>query len=63
MAEPVDPFVFHVPSLMTYEISALEPAGAYALRIVWGDGHNAGLYRWESLRGYCPCPACAAGLP
>ena len=59
MAEPVDPFVFQVPSLMTYEIKELEPAGHYALRIVWGDGHSSGLFRWEVLRSYCPCDACA----
>ena len=60
MAEPVDPVVFHLPSLMTYEIEELRPAGHYALQIVWGDGHGSGLFRWEALRGYCPCEACAA---
>ncbi|MEM1116457.1 MAG: DUF971 domain-containing protein [Bacteroidota bacterium] len=57
MAEPVDPIVFRLPSLMTYEIKRLEPAGHYALRIVWGDGHSSGLFRWEVLRGYCPSEA------
>ena len=59
MAEPVDPVVFQIPSLMTYEIEALRPAGHYALQVVWGDGHGSGLFRWGALRGYCPCPACA----
>ena len=36
MADPVDPFVFHVPSLMTYEIKELRPAGNYALQIAGG---------------------------
>lgn len=52
MAEPVDPIVFELPSLMTYEIEELRPAGHYALQITWGDGHNSGLFRWETLRGY-----------
>lgn len=50
MAEPVDPVVFDLPSLMTYEIDELRPAGHYALQIVWGDGHSSGLFRWEALR-------------
>ncbi|MGB3541593.1 MAG: DUF971 domain-containing protein [Rubrivirga sp.] len=52
MAEPVDPVVFSIPSLMTYEIKELRPSGHYALQIVWGDGHDSGLFRWELLRGY-----------
>lgn len=52
MADPIDPVVFDLPSLMTYTIRELRPAGHYALQIVWDDGHAAGLYRWESLRGY-----------
>ena len=50
MAEPVDPVVFDLPSLMTYDIKELRPAGHYALQIVWGDGHSSGLFRWEMLR-------------
>ncbi len=30
-----------------------ELAGNYALRIVWNDGHNTGLYTWEYLRALC----------
>ena len=52
MAEPIDPVVFDLPSLMTYEIKELRPAGHYALQIVWGDGHGSGLFRWETLRAY-----------
>jgi DUF971 family protein len=59
-AAPIDPFVFHVPSLMTYVLKQVEPAGNYAVRFHWGDGHSAGLYRWETLRGYCPCEQCEA---
>ncbi len=29
---------------------ALEPVGSYAIRIRWSDGHDTGLYTWETLR-------------
>ena len=31
-------------------VTELEPAGSYALKIVFGDGHDSGLYSWEYLR-------------
>lgn len=31
------------------QIEALEPVGHYALRIVFDDGHNTGLYTWTYL--------------
>ena len=30
-------------------ISKLEPVGTYAVRIVFDDGHNTGLYTWSYL--------------
>ncbi len=30
-------------------IEALEPVGNYAVRIVFGDGHDSGLFTWETL--------------
>lgn len=30
-------------------ITALEPVGHYAIRIVFDDGHNTGLYTWQYL--------------
>lgn len=59
MSTPVDPIVFHLPSLMTYGIKELKPAGHYALQIVWEDGHASGLWRWDVLRGLCPCAECS----
>jgi DUF971 family protein len=32
------------------KITALEPVGHYAVRIVFGDGHDSGLYTWSYLR-------------
>ncbi len=30
-------------------VTALEPVGHYAIRIVFDDGHNTGLYTWKYL--------------
>jgi DUF971 family protein len=32
--------------------------GAYALSIVWEDGHDYGIYNWHYLRALCPCQEC-----
>lgn len=34
-------------------ILRIEPAGNYALKIVFDDGHDSGLYDWEYLRHMC----------
>lgn len=31
-------------------IKAIEPVGHYAIRLVFDDGHDTGLYTWEFLR-------------
>ncbi len=30
-------------------ISAIEPVGQYAVRLIFDDGHNTGLYSWKLL--------------
>jgi len=35
--------------------------GQYALTTRWADGHDTGIYAFDSLRALCPCPACTAG--
>lgn len=42
------------------EIEELRPVGAYALQILWSDGHDSGIYPFERLRRGCPCESCAA---
>ena len=32
------------------KIAKLEPVGNYAVRIIFDDGHDSGLYSWELLR-------------
>ncbi len=34
------------------------PAGRYALRFRWSDGHESGIYSWQYLRSLCACDAC-----
>ncbi len=31
------------------EIKAIEPVGAYAVKLVFSDGHDTGLYSWDYL--------------
>jgi DUF971 family protein len=40
-------------------MNSVEPAGNYAVRIAWSDGHSSGIYSWDHLRKICPCSACA----
>ncbi len=30
-------------------ITSIEPVGNYAIRLVFSDGHDSGLYTWETL--------------
>lgn len=46
----------HAPG--RYDLRGIETVGGYALKFVWGDGHNTGLYTWEHLRNLCECVEC-----
>jgi DUF971 family protein len=37
----------------TVGIKSIEPVGLYAVRIVFDDGHNTGLYTWNVLYEMC----------
>jgi DUF971 family protein len=39
-----------VPGKRHVKITALEPVGHYAVRIVFDDGHDSGLFTWAYLR-------------
>jgi DUF971 family protein len=56
-AAPANPFQMYTPRQRMVDI---EPVGSYALRIVWSDGHNTGIYSYDHLRHICPCPECRA---
>jgi DUF971 family protein len=34
------------------EITRMEPVGNYAVRLVFSDGHDSGLYSWATLLDY-----------
>ena len=53
--------IFLVPSLMRWEKLKLEQVGNYAIRFIWDDGHDTGIYTWERLRAMCPCDDCFEG--
>ncbi len=44
----------------TIEILRAQPVGQYALSFAFSDGHETGIYTFETLRSLCPCPACQA---
>jgi DUF971 family protein len=49
--QPPDPFRILKPSeLVPLKPVKIEPIGAYAYRITWSDGHDAGLFTLEKLR-------------
>ncbi|MEO8606125.1 MAG: DUF971 domain-containing protein [bacterium] len=35
--------------------------GRYAVSVEWSDGHDTGIYSYQTLRQLCPCEACLAG--
>jgi len=43
-----------------YRLVNAEIVGTYALKLVWADGHDTGLYHWEYLRSLCECEKCSA---
>jgi DUF971 family protein len=49
------PFPMFKPAL---RLEGVEAAGHYALRLLWSDGHNTGIYTWDYLRSLCPCAEC-----
>jgi DUF971 family protein len=34
----------------SYQLVRIDPVGYYALRPVWGDGHDAGIFTYQRLR-------------
>ena len=35
------------------DVVSIEPVGNYAIRPVFSDGHDSGLYSWDVLHGLC----------
>lgn len=38
-----------VPGKRNVTIEGVEPVGNYAVRLIFSDGHDSGLYTWETL--------------
>jgi len=38
----------------SYQVTALNPVGNYAIQPTWDDGHATGIYTWEYLRVISP---------
>jgi DUF971 family protein len=58
-SQPPDPFRILKPSeLVPLKPVSISPVGTYAYKIVWSDGHDAGLFTLEYLRSLCQCPIC-----
>ena len=55
--KPANPFPMFQPTL---KMTGVEEVGHYAVRIMWSDGHNSGIYSFEHLRNICPCAECAS---
>lgn len=43
-----------------YILTQAIPVGSYALKFLWADGHDQGIYTWEHLRSLCECSECSA---
>ena len=57
--KPPEPFRILKPSeLVPLKPVSITPVGHYAYKITWSDGHDAGIFTLEALRGLCECPAC-----
>ena len=41
-------------------MTAMKYVGRYALRFDWSDGHNTGIFPFETLRELCRCDECRA---
>jgi len=45
------------------ELEDVQPVGNYALRLVWRDGHQTGIYTHRFLRSLCACSSCTSDEP
>lgn len=40
-------------------IASMQAVGNYAVKFMFSDGHDTGIFSWRHLREICPCPTCA----
>jgi DUF971 family protein len=54
MGQPFELALFMKKPQRERKIVKMVPSGNYGIQIHWEDGHNTGIYKWESLRDVCP---------
>lgn len=54
-----EPLLDPLSVLDTVKPIRVEPVGRYAIRVVWDDGHDSGIYSFATLRALCRCDRCA----
>lgn len=61
-AVAADPFKVVTSAVKPGEVTIAdaEKVGWYALRFVWSDTHDTGIYAYDYLRSICPCAACTS---
>jgi DUF971 family protein len=61
---PGEPVALAPGSLPMYKPAAkpvsAEGVGKYAIKFLWNDNHDLGIYSWRFLREWCPCGECKA---
>ena len=57
---PASPFPMFKPAA---RLTNAESVGRYAVRLLWADGHSAGIYSFDHLRDICPCAECRETTP
>jgi DUF971 family protein len=58
--KPPNPLQILKPSeLAPLKAVSMPRVGRYGYKIVWSDGHDAGIYTVEHLRSLCQCPQCS----
>jgi DUF971 family protein len=60
MGPEPDPKIFYanLPDSNLTSLVKVELVGSYALKAIWQDGHDYGIFTWHYLRAMCPCPIC-----
>lgn len=58
MGQPPDPRIVRDTPETKLSLEEVQVVGAYAIQLIWSDGHSTGIYSWEFLRAACPCEIC-----
>ena len=45
-----EPEAFNIENPPLMDVKRIKTIGNHAIQITWLDGHNTGMYRWETLR-------------